>query len=96
MKKFVSAILAFAVIIAMFSLTGFAAESGCANDVLGQTDGIISDGMHTVSEFINSISFDIMYIEGLNDFLSGIDTFLESVVNTIIDFVVQIMDTFTF
>lgn len=70
--------------------------SGSIGDTVGEISGTIGDGMNALSEAVNSISFDIMYTEGLNDFLAQIDAFLESVVNTIIDFAVQVMDTFSF
>ncbi len=84
MKKFVSIMLVFAALASMLSLTSFAADID------------INGALGAVAEEINAISTDFMNIEGLYEFFDGIDIFLESVIETIIDFVVQIMDTFTF
>lgn len=57
------------------------AELGAA---AGEIFGIISDGFSALTEAANSITFDIMFVEGLNDFLAQCNAFVTSIFAAIV------------
>lgn len=97
MKKIISVMLVFAAIASLMTVSGFATDAATAeslNGFFGEITTAFADFVAPLMDDYNCGSSDIIFDTGFNDFLTDIDSFMETLVIGLIDLVATVENLF--
>lgn len=98
MKKIISAMLVFAVIASLMTVTGFATDAGAvetANGFFNDITSSFADFVAPLMDEYNCGAGDLIFDTGINDFFDRIDAFFETVCVGIIELVATVENLFS-